>query len=213
MPDRGAHPGGHAIPMRGAVHRRVRRALLLLALAAAALPATARAQTPGAAVVPDPHNEPFVLGRRLRLQAPVFGPNDIVGMVDSLVGDVVVLDTMLPRAQRGLFDGGTIPVERYRRIRLRVGDIKEVYTSGGVARTGAIVKYGLVTGLSAGVLFGVSGSQQYNPTLGDMAAHFVPGFIIGALAGGAVGAYNGRERWTLVPGPYYLDSPPVGRAP
>jgi hypothetical protein len=175
-----------------------------------AAPSGASSSSP---VEPDPHNEPFVLGRRLRVAAPVFGQYDIVGYVDSLVGDVVVLDTMLPRSQRGLFDAGPVVIDRFRRVRVRVGDIREVYQSNGVTRTGATIRYAIIGGVATGVIFGLSNSKQYNPSLKDVWTEFIPGFIVGAVIGGGIGAYTGRERWALIPGPYYLDSPPVGRAP
>lgn len=184
------------------------RRLLALAftLALAALDLGAQA-----AIAPDPRQEPFILGRRLKISAPVLGQYDVIGIVDSLVGDVVVLDTMLPRERRGLFDGGTVPVEQFRRVRVRVGDVKEAWVSDGVRRGSAFVRYTLIGGLAGGLLFGVSGSQQFNPTLKQMGENAIPGAILGGGIGALVGLYNGREQWRLIPGPYYLDSPPVGR--
>lgn len=194
--------------MNALVMRRLRRAALWAAVAFA--PALA---LPAQELPADPRQEPFVLGRRVKIGAPIFGAYEVIGTIDSLIGDLVVLDTMLPRDRRGLFDGGTIPVEQFRRIRMRVGDIKQVWVSDGVARTSAVVRYALYGGLGAGLLFGVSGSSQYNPTFKEMREAAIPGFIAGATVGAIIGAYNGRERWRLVPGPYYLDSPPVGRPP
>jgi hypothetical protein len=181
-----------------------------LVAALLALPVLMTAQTPADPPV-DPRQEPFVLGRRLKIGAPVFGQYEIIGIVDSLIGDLVVLDTMLPRERRGLFDGGTVPVEQFRRVRVRVGDVRQAWVSNGVQRTGAVIRYASFGALGGGLLFGISGSQQYNPTLKEIGRNAVPGAIIGGLLGAFIGAYNGRERWTLVPGPYYLDSPPVGR--
>lgn len=177
---------------------------------AQAPPAPPAAGTAGAATY-DPRQEPFVLGRRLKIAAPVLGQFEVIGIVDSLIGDIVVLDTMLPRERRGLFDGGTVPVEGFRRVRVRVGDVKSAWTSDGVQRGTATVRYTLIGGLAGGLLFGISGSQQYNPTLREMGNNAVPGAIAGGAIGALVGLYNGREIWRLVPGPYYLDSPPVGR--
>lgn len=199
-------------------HRSWNRFLLALAHAAvltsgAVGPLRLAAQTPPAAptATADPRQEPFFLGRRLKLRAPVFGQFEVIGIVDSLIGDIVVLDTMLPRERRGLFDGGTIPVETFRRVRVRVGDVKEAWVSGGVRRGSAVIRYALIGGLAGGLLFGISGSQQFNPTLREMGQNAVPGAFVGGGIGAVVGLYNGRESWRLVPGPYYLDSPPVGR--
>lgn len=191
---------------------RPRHVVLRLALALSAATACPLwAQAPAGPIAADPRQEPFILGRRLKILAPVLGQYDVIGIVDSLIGDVVVLDTMLPRERRGLFDGGTVPVEQFRRVRVRVGDVKSAWTSNGVRRGSATVRYALIGGLAGGLLFGVSGSQQFNPTLKDMGENAVPGAIVGGAIGAFVGIYNGREIWTLVPGPYYLDSPPVGR--
>jgi hypothetical protein len=156
---------------------------------------------------------PFVLGRRLRLVVPLFGTRDVVGAVDSLIGDVVVMDTTTPREQRGLFGGGAIPVEDFRRVRVRVGDIRSVYASRGIQRTGAAVRYGIYGALGGALLFGVSGAPQFNPTFGDVVQAAGPGAVVGGVIGAAIGLLSGRERWTLIPGPYTLDSPPVGRRP
>jgi hypothetical protein len=193
------------------------RVLVLVAVAAVA-PAMAVAQSPAppaAPVVgsPDPRQEPFVLGRRLKIAAPVLGQYEVIGIVDSLLGDIVVLDTMLPRDRRGLFDGGTVPVEEFRRVRVRVADVKSAWVSDGVRRGSATVRYSLIGGLIGGALFGLSGGQQYNPTLAQMRDGAIPGFLLGGGVGALVGVYNGREIWRLIPGPYYLDSPPVGRQP
>ncbi|MDX2182497.1 MAG: hypothetical protein SFW08_00805 [Gemmatimonadaceae bacterium] len=198
--------------VRPAPGRAWMRGIRLLATIAA-LPvalSTSAAQAP-AEVPVDPRQEPFVLGRRLKIGAPVFGQYEIIGVVDSLIGDLVVLDTMLPRERRGLFDGGTVPVEQFRRVRVRVGDVRQAWVSNGVQRTGAVIRYATFGALGGGLLFGISGSQQFNPTLREVGRNAVPGAIIGGALGAFIGAYNGRERWTLVPGPYYLDSPPVGR--
>lgn len=204
------------IPLR--LRRRARRLLPFAAIVGAAIagsPTAARAQMPpaaqSAATGVDPRQEPFVLGRRLKIAAPIFGQYEVIGIVDSLIGDIVVLDTMLPRERRGLFDGGTIPVETFRRVRVRVGDVKQAWVSDGVRRGSAVVRYAIIGGLAGGLLFGVSGSQQFNPTLNEMGRNAVPGAMVGAGVGAAVGVMNGREQWRLVPGPYYLDSPPVGR--
>lgn len=185
-------------------------------MASPATEAAAQSPTPPNAPLvgtPDPRQEPFVLGRRLKLAAPVLGQYEVIGIVDSLLGDIVVLDTMLPRERRGLFDGGTVPVEQFRRIRVRVADVKSAWVSDGVRRGSATLRYALIGGAIGGALFGLSGGQQYNPTLAQMREGAIPGFFAGAGVGGLVGILNGREIWRLVPGPYYLDSPPVGRRP
>lgn len=189
------------------------RLLTATVAALAAVPAVAAAQAapPPAEVPADPRQEPFVLGRRLKIGAPVFGQYEIIGVVDSLIGDLVVLDTMLPRERRGLFDGGTVPVEQFRRVRVRVGDVRQAWVSNGIQRTAAVIRYASFGAIGGGLLFGISGSQQFNPSLREIGRNAVPGAITGGLIGALIGAYNGRERWTLVPGPYYLDSPPVGR--
>lgn len=185
--------------------------LLLVVWCVLGLLGAAESRAQAQPVPVDPRQEPFVLGRRLKIMAPVLGQYDVIGIVDSLIGDIVVLDTMLPRERRGLFDGGTVPVEQFRRVRVRVGDVKSAWVSDGVRRGSATVRYALIGGLAGGLLFGVSGSQQFNPTLKQMGENAVPGAMLGGGIGVIVGLYNGREQWRLVPGPYYLDSPPVGR--
>lgn len=206
---------GAPAPLVAGAWRRLARLVAGAALGAAATSGlsggAAHAQVPGA--VADPRQEPFILGRRVKVSAPIFGQYEVAGIVDSLMGDIVVLDTMLPRDRRGIFDGGTVPVEQFRRVRVRVGDVKQAWVSEGVARGEAAVRYALYGSLGGAILFGLSGAQQYNPTLKQMGESAVPGAIAGALVGGLVGGIGGRERWRLVPGPYYLDSPPVGRKP
>ena len=73
-------------------------ALGLLCAAAPTLACAQQTSVPAATTAPDPHNAPFVKGAVLRITARTLGSEPIVGLVDSLRGDVVVLDTVAPRS-------------------------------------------------------------------------------------------------------------------
>ena len=188
--------------------RRARIAITALAVACIAAPASAGAQqTNTPAPAPDPHNAPFIKGAILRITARTLGSEPVVGLVDSLRGDVVVLDTVAPHAGGGLFGGAVIPVDEYRYIAIRAGDMRQVEVREGTSRASGAWRYGAWGALIGGVVFGIGNAPQTNPSGADFVAGFVPGAITGAVIGTVYGMYNGRERWKKVEGPYYLSAP------
>ena len=195
----------HRTPWR----RGARIALAALGIASLGAPTVAYAQQPGtpAPAAPDPHNAPFVKGAILRITARTLGSEPVVGTVDSLRGDVVVLDTVAPRTSGGLFSGGTVPVDEYRYIAIRAGDMRQVEVREGTSKISGAWRYGMWGALIGGVVFGIGNAPQTNPSASDFVAGFVPGAITGAVIGTAYGMYSGRERWKKIDGPYYLSAP------
>lgn len=190
---------------------RARIAIAALCVAGAVAPTLVRAQQPPApapATAPDPHNAPFIKGAILRITARTLGSEPVVGLVDSLRGDVVVLDTVAPRANGGLFGGSVVPVDEYRYIAIRAGDMRQVEVREGTSRASGAWRYGMWGALIGGVVLGVGNAPQINPSGSDFVAGFVPGAITGAVIGTVYGMYSGRERWKKVEGPYYLSAPP-----
>lgn len=186
-----------------------RGACIALAVACFAVPATADAQQTSTPVpATEPHNAPFVKGAILRITARTLGSEPVVGLVDSLRGDVVVLDTVAPRANGGLFGGSVIPVDEYRYIAIRAGDMRQVEVREGTSKASGAWRYGAWGALIGGVVFGLGNAPQTNPSGADFVNGFVPGAITGAVIGTVYGVYNGRERWKKVDGPYYLSVPP-----
>ena len=191
--------------------RRARITTVAIGLVAVAAPALTYAQDPAAPpppTAPDPHNAPFIKGAILRITARTLGSEPVVGIVDSLRGDVVVLDTVGPRSAGGLFSGGVVPVDEYRYIAIRAGDMRQVEVREGTSRSSGAYRYGLWGALIGGVVFGVGNSPQMNPSGQDFVNGFIPGAITGAVIGTVYGMYNGRERWKKIDGPYYLSAPP-----
>jgi hypothetical protein len=179
-----------------------------LAFAFALLPALAGAQASGAgAPATTPHNEPFVLGAVLRIAARSLGSDPIVGRVDTLRGEWVVLDTVAPRMDGGLFQDNIVPVDQYRFVAIRAQDIRTVDVRTGTSKVGGMVRYGLI-GVGVGGLVGaLSNGQGINPSGADFASGFVIGGIAGGIIGGTLGYLSGKDSWQRVPPPYYLNAP------
>lgn len=154
------------------------------------------------------HSQPFVLGNVLRVVARSLGPDPIVGIVDSLRGDVVVLDTIKPRQSGGLFESGIVPVDAFRYVAVRASDLRTVELRTGTSRTGGAISSGLWGAVIGGAVMGVGNLPQRNPTVGDFAGGFAVGAALGGGIGALVGYYSGRERWQRFSGPYYLSVPP-----
>ena len=178
-------------------------ALVILPSLSTAQPAGTTAPALGAAV----HNAPFLMGAVLRVVARSLGSEPIVGRVDSLRGEWVVLDTVAPRLNGGLFEANVVPVDQFRYVSLRAQDIRSVEVREGTSKTGGMIRYGLI-GMGVGGLVGaLSNGQAVNPTGNDFASGFVVGGIAGAVIGGTLGYLSGKDTWIKVPGPYYLNAP------
>lgn len=180
-------------------------------VAIATAPATIAAQAvaaPASSPSAEVHNQPFVLGNVLRVVARSLGPEPIVGIVDSLRGDVVVLDTIKPRQTGGLFESAIVPVDAFRYVAVRASDLRTVELRTGTSRSGGAISSGLWGAVIGGAVMGLGNLPQRNPSVGD----FVGGFAVGAALGGGIGAmlgyYSGREHWQRISGPYYLSAPP-----
>lgn len=187
---------------------RFARAAALVALCAAvAAPAALVAQQPAPAPAPADSarpSAPFEIGRRVRVLAPVLGFEKVVGVVDSLRDGVVVLDTVA-RGEQGLFGGGPVMVERYRRVAIRVSDVRTVEVSTGRAKLPAMLRYAGIGLVAGAILGGIFNSPQFNPTWSDFRGGMIPGMVIGTVGGAAWGYWRGRERWAPVPGPYVIE--------
>ena len=159
------------------------------------------------AATPDPHNHPFEIGNVLRVVARSLGPEPIVGTVDSLRGDVVVLDTIAPRQNAGLFNSGIVPVDQFRYVAVRATDLRTVELRTGSSRSQGAVRSGIYGALIGGLVLGVGNLPQRNPGLGDFVGGFAAGAALGGGIGVLIGTYSGRERWQRIDGPYYLNAP------
>ena len=181
----------------------------------AGLPVAGCAQrTPAAAPAPvtsspaQPHNHPFALGNVLRVVSRALGPEPIVGTVDSLRGDVVVLDTVTHRQHSGLFTAGVVPVDQFRYVALRAADLRAVELRTGTSRSRGAVRNGIMGALIGGVVLGFGNLPQRNPGLGDFVGGFAAGAAVGGGIGVLIGSYSGQERWQRIEGPFYLSAPP-----
>ncbi len=186
-------------------HLRAAFAAALLAL----LPAIAAAQSSGAsgASAPSPQGEPFVLGAILRVVARSLGSEAVVGRVDSLRGEWVVLDTVAPRMDGSLFEANIVPVDQYRFVAIRAQDMRTVDVRTGNSKFGGMVRYGLF-GVGIGGLVGaLSNGQGINPSGADFLSGFVIGGTVGGLVGGTLGYLTGKDSWLRIPPPYYLNAP------
>lgn len=188
----------------------VPRAIALAVVLGAGASGVAAAQAVAAPANPpaaDIHNQPFVIGNVLRVVARSLGPEPIVGTVDSLRGDVVVLDTIRPR-NGGLFDSGIVPVDAFRFVAVRAADLRTVDLRTGTSRSGGAVRTGIWGAVIGGTTLAIGNLPQRNPSLSDFAGGFAIGAAIGGGIGALIGSYNGRERWQRISGPYYLSAPP-----
>jgi hypothetical protein len=187
---------------------RAARALLLVA-AIATLPAPAVSQQSGASAPsgPSPHNEPFVLGAVLKIVARSLGSEPVVGRVDTLRGEWVVLDTVAPRMDGGLFESNTVPVDRFRFLAVRAQDIRSVEVRLGNSKVTGIFKYGLIGAGVGGLVGGLSNGQGINPQGSDFLSGFLIGASVGGIIGGTLGYFSGNDHWQKIPGPYYLNAP------
>ena len=185
---------------------RVRVTLAALFLATLAAPALARAQQSGAEA-PTVHKEPFVLGAVLRIVARSLGSDPIIGRVDSLRGEWVVLDTVAPRMDGGLFEANTVPVDQFRYVALRAQDLRTVEVRTGTSKAGGLIRYGLLGAGVGGLVGALSNGQGINPSGADFASGFVIGSIAGGLIGGTLGYLSGKDSWRMISPPYYLNAP------
>ncbi|MBI3790979.1 MAG: hypothetical protein HY275_08880 [Gemmatimonadetes bacterium] len=187
---------------------RVARTLVMVG-AVAAFPIAARAQQ-SATAAPQPgavHNEPFVLGAVLKIVARSLGSDPVVGRVDSLRGEWVVLDTVAPRMDGGLFESNTVPVDRFRFLAVRAQDIRSVEVRTGNSKLTGVLKYGLIGAGVGGLVGGLSNGQGVNPSGADFLSGFLIGASVGGVVGGTLGYFSGNDHWKKVPGPYYLNEP------
>ena len=183
-------------------HLRATFAAAFLAL----LPALAAAQASGASA-PSPQGEPFVLGAILRVAARSLGSEAVVGRVDSLRGEWVVLDTVAPRMDGSLFEANVVPVDQYRFVAIRAQDMRTVDVRTGNSKFGGMIRYGLI-GVGIGGLVGaLSNGQGINPSGADFLSGFVIGGTMGGVVGGTLGYLTGKDSWLRIPPPYYLNAP------
>ncbi len=188
------------------IARRARAAIT--ALAVALLPASAGAQASGASSPARvPQNEPFVLGAVLRIVARSLGSDPIIGRVDSLRGEWVVLDTVAPRQGGGLFDANIVPVDQYRFVAIRAQDMRSVDVRTGTSKTGGLIRYGLIGAGAGGLVGALSNGQGVNPNGSDFVSGFVIGGIAGGIIGGTLGYFSGKDSWEKIAPPYYLNAP------
>ena len=182
--------------------------LAFLGIACVALPTLSGAQSPASGTsAAVPQNEPFVLGAVLRIVARSLGSEPIVGRVDSLRGEWVVLDTVAPRMDGGLFQDNVVPVDQYRFVAIRAQDMRLVDVRTGNSKVGGMLRYGLI-GLGIGGLVGaLSNGQGINPSGADFASGFVIGGVAGGIIGGSLGFLSGKDSWQRIPPPYYLNAP------
>ncbi len=186
------------------IGRRLRTSLLAALVAVA--PALASAQASGASA-PSPQNEPFVLGAILRVVARSLGPDPIIGRVDSLRGEWVVLDTVAPRQDGSLFEANVVPIDQFRFVAVRAQDMRTVDVRTGNSKFGGMLRYGLIGAGVGGAVGALSNGQGINPSGADFASGFVIGGAVGGIIGGTLGYLSGKDSWQRIPPPYYLNAP------
>jgi hypothetical protein len=139
---------------------------------------------------------------RVRVLATVVGRSRFAGTVAAVGADTVVLDTVDATRTGRLFFPSTVPLERFRRIKLTLAEIDSVEVSRGRSRAKGLIKGTLGGALIGGVFVGLTAvSGQGRLTL----RHFTHGFASGASAGLFVGAAAGftlrSERWATATRP------------
>ena len=183
----------------------------VVAGAVALLPAVALAQQSGTssppAAEPSVHNLPFVLGAVLKIVARSLGSDPVVGRVDSLRGEWVVLDTVAPRLDGGLFEANIVPVDQFRYVAVRAQDLRSVEVREGVSRASGVLRFGLIGLAVGGVVGGLSNGQGVSDSGGGFGPGFLVGGAAGAIIGGTLGYLSGHDLWRKVEGPYYLNAP------
>jgi hypothetical protein len=150
----------------------------------------------------------FRPGIRLRIEAPSITRDLIVGTVQDVRRDTVVLDTADVESEQRLFFPSTVMVDRYRRVEVTVGAMGRVEASRGRNHFLGSIKGGIRGAFIGGMLAGVGSLSGQN---GISLREFTRGFTRGAVLGFSIGApigYNfGVEQWQLIPLPHRNRAP------
>ena len=136
-------------------------------------------------------------GTRVRLTLEGYRDFRVSGQIDSVLADAFVLDTTDRRGFLFLSPGPELLPE-YRQIRVRFDEIDVAEVSQGQSRWRGTLRWGLIGAAVGGLITGLSGGEQYNPSGRDMLGSAAGGAIAGGLVGGTIGYFRGREIWVRV---------------
>ncbi|HEU4565737.1 MAG TPA: hypothetical protein VFS05_13845 [Gemmatimonadaceae bacterium] len=137
-------------------------------------------------------------GMRLRLHAPTVARERIVGTIEEIRRDTIVIDTTDAASANRLFFPSTVVVERYRRVSVPLADVGAVEASRGRNKILGAMRGGIRGAFIAGALGGVaalSGNGGKGLRFRDFAAGFGEGAVIGFSIGVPFGYTRGLEQW------------------
>lgn len=143
----------------------------------------------------------FVLepGTRIRLVAPGFGKEPIVGTIAFAKLDTIVLDTSDVWRQNRLLMPSPVIADEFRRVKLAVGEIDSVQVSRGHSRARGMLQGAIKGGLIVGAYLGLQAiSGRRGAKWDDFAGGFASGLAVGATLGVPIGYVMGSERWRTV---------------
>ncbi len=143
----------------------------------------------------------FVLepGTRIRLVAPGFGKEPIVGTIAHARADTIVLDTSDVWRENRLLMPSAVIADEFRRVKLSVGDIDSVQVSRGHSRARGMLHGAIKGGLIVGAYLGLQSiSGRKGAKWDDFAGGFASGLAVGATLGVPIGYVMGSERWRTV---------------
>lgn len=144
----------------------------------------------------------FVLepGTRIRLVAPSFGKEPLVGTVAAARADTIVLDTSDVWRENRLLLPSAVIADEFRRVKLPVGEIDSVQVSRGHSRSLGMLQGAIKGGLIVGAYLGLQAiSGRRGAKWDDFASGFASGLAVGATVGVPIGYVMGSERWRTVP--------------
>lgn len=136
-------------------------------------------------------------GTRVRLTLEGYRDFRVAGQIDSVLADAFVVDTVDRRGFLFLAPGPEL-LPRYRQMRIRFDEIDVAEVSGGPNRWGGALRWGLIGAAVGGLITGLSGGEQFNPSGRDMLSSATSGLIAGGVVGGTIGYVRGRERWERI---------------
>jgi hypothetical protein len=124
----------------------------------------------------------------------------IAGTIDSVLATGFVLDTVPRGGGLPFMAPAPQPIGPYRVLRVRYDEIVQVEVSRGTSRARGLLLWGGVGGAAGALLGGLNDRQAGLPAADgpSFASRALPGAIIGAVLGGAIGWLTCRERWAPV---------------
>jgi len=138
-------------------------------------------------------------GTRIRLVAPGFGKEPIVGTVTLAKADSIVLDTSDVWRENRLLMPSAVIASEFRHVRLAITDVDSVQVSRGHSRSLGMLQGAIKGGLIVGAYLGLQAiSGRKGAKWDDFASGFGSGLAVGATVGVPIGYVMGSERWRTV---------------